>query len=242
MPRRKTQEEAIADFRRVHGNRYGYDDVVYINNRTEVKIICPIHGEFKQRPYDHQAGIGCKSCGGISSGNTRRASLKDVIRNFKEVHGNKYNYDHVIYKNADIKIKIECPLHGIFEQAPAAHARGKGCLQCAKTIRCWTYTNWQSTAETSSHFESYKLYIIKLKKHLYKIGKTFNTLQKRFAHIPYEGIEVIDVIEDENPRYISEKEHELLKLCEDFRIKPEKDFAGMHECFSSIAPIIPLLE
>ena len=34
----------------------------YINNKTKVCIICPIHGEFWQTPYSHINGRGCKLC------------------------------------------------------------------------------------------------------------------------------------------------------------------------------------
>jgi hypothetical protein len=44
--RRKTKEEFIADAKKVHGNKYDYSKVIYINNKVEVCIICPIHGEF----------------------------------------------------------------------------------------------------------------------------------------------------------------------------------------------------
>lgn len=46
------------------------------------------------------------------------------------VHNNKYNYDVVEYKNVRTKIKIICPVHGIFEQLPWVHMKGNGCSNC----------------------------------------------------------------------------------------------------------------
>ena len=46
----------------VHKNRYDYSKVEYINTNTEVTIICPEHGEFKQTPYLHSRGHGCPIC------------------------------------------------------------------------------------------------------------------------------------------------------------------------------------
>ena len=60
--RRKTKEEFIADAIKVHGNKYDYSKVIYINNKVEVCIICPIHGEFWQRPAYHLMGGGCPHC------------------------------------------------------------------------------------------------------------------------------------------------------------------------------------
>ena len=46
-----------------HLNIYDYSVVKYKNNRTHVKIICIIHGVFKQTPDHHMSGIGCPMCG-----------------------------------------------------------------------------------------------------------------------------------------------------------------------------------
>jgi hypothetical protein len=45
-----------------HKNRYGYEQVDYIDGRTKVKIICPIHGTFEQLPNTHAQGHGCLEC------------------------------------------------------------------------------------------------------------------------------------------------------------------------------------
>ena len=36
-----------------HNNKYDYSLSIYINSRTKVKIICPIHGEFEQNINKH---------------------------------------------------------------------------------------------------------------------------------------------------------------------------------------------
>lgn len=47
----------------VHGNKYDYSKVEYANSQTKVKIICPIHGEFWQKPGDHiNRANGCPIC------------------------------------------------------------------------------------------------------------------------------------------------------------------------------------
>ncbi len=48
----------------IHGDYYDYSLVEYVNNSTDVKIICPIHGIFKQNPNGHTSGKkGCQQCG-----------------------------------------------------------------------------------------------------------------------------------------------------------------------------------
>jgi hypothetical protein len=55
----------IARFKEVHGNKYDYSevDLNYKDTRTKVKITCPDHGEFFQRPLNHVRGVRCPECG-----------------------------------------------------------------------------------------------------------------------------------------------------------------------------------
>ena len=59
---------------------------------------------------------------------------KEIIKLSIEIHGNKYNYDLVEdVKNKYEKIKLICPLHGIFEQTFYNHIKLKrGCPECGK--------------------------------------------------------------------------------------------------------------
>ena len=57
-----TTEEFIARAKAVHGDRYDYSKVEYVNNSTNVCIICKKHGEFWQRPSHHIDGSGCPKC------------------------------------------------------------------------------------------------------------------------------------------------------------------------------------
>jgi hypothetical protein len=52
----------IDDANRIHNNKYDYSLVEYINNKTKIKIICPDHGIFFQRPDSHLQGKGCSKC------------------------------------------------------------------------------------------------------------------------------------------------------------------------------------
>lgn len=47
---------------KIHENKYYYHNVVYINNKSKVDIICPTHGSFLQAPGNHLKGMGCPSC------------------------------------------------------------------------------------------------------------------------------------------------------------------------------------
>jgi len=67
-------EEFIEKSKKVHGDKYDYRLVNYINNKTKVIIICQKHGEFKQTPNKHLLKRGCPKC------NESRGEIQ--IRNF----------------------------------------------------------------------------------------------------------------------------------------------------------------
>ena len=58
-----TSEIFIQKAREVHGNKYDYSKVEYKDFYTKVCIICPIHGEFWQKPNIHiRTKICCPKC------------------------------------------------------------------------------------------------------------------------------------------------------------------------------------
>jgi len=120
------KEQIIRIFNDVHNNKYDYSLVEYLNVNTKVKIICPIHGIFEQLPSHHKRGIGCKKCF------DKKVTLSndDFINKSNLIHNNKYDYHLINYINAHTKIKIICPIHGIFEQTPNKHTSGRGCPFC----------------------------------------------------------------------------------------------------------------
>lgn len=54
--KRLTTEQFIEKARKVHGDKYNYSKVEYVNNHTKICVICNIHGEFWQIPYKHLEG------------------------------------------------------------------------------------------------------------------------------------------------------------------------------------------
>lgn len=58
----KNTENFIAKANKIHNNKYDYSLTTYITRRTEVEIICPIHGLFLQTPNTHLQNKGCPSC------------------------------------------------------------------------------------------------------------------------------------------------------------------------------------
>lgn len=74
--------EFIKKAEAVHGQRYDYSKVKYVNRHVKIEIICEEHGSWIQSPNSHLRGSGCKPCGYISNREKQRtpnkgASLRD---------------------------------------------------------------------------------------------------------------------------------------------------------------------
>ena len=128
-----TTESFINEARKVHGNKYDYSKVEYINAHTNVCIVCPEHGEFWQLPTNHLRGKGCPRCKAAKISNTNISSREEFIEKAIKVHGTKYDYSKVNYVNSATKVCIICPEHGEFWQTPNQHLRGNGCKLCRES-------------------------------------------------------------------------------------------------------------
>ena len=143
--KRYTTDEFINKISKLeHTQEYSFENVVYINTKTKIKINCHHqdengveHGIFEISPLHLLHGEGCPKCRYIKSSSGRRRSLDEVIKIANEVHNNKYDYSLITsYKNDRIKYPIICPEHGVFEQAMNNHIKAKqGCPICGR-IKC----------------------------------------------------------------------------------------------------------
>lgn len=108
----------------IHENKYDYSLSVYNGINEKLIIVCREHGEFKQTPHNHLNSNGCPKCCG------KNITTEEFISKIKEIHNDKYDYSLVKYINSQTKVKILCPIHGIFEQKPPIHLMGSGCPVC----------------------------------------------------------------------------------------------------------------
>jgi hypothetical protein len=124
---RLTTEQWIGRARAVHGDRYDYSLVEYVDFKTKVVIICTDHGVFEQAPIRHvSAKQGCRKCVGLAP-----LTTEQWLARARSAHGARFDYEHVRYVNNSTKVTIGCPEHGIFEQTPKNHVTGSGgCPKC----------------------------------------------------------------------------------------------------------------
>ena len=124
-----SKEAFIKKAIKTHGDKYDYSKVNYKNALTKIKIRCIKHNYiFEQTPNKHLIGKGCPKCAG------RNKTNKELIEQFRKIHGDKYDYSKVNYQGAKNNIIIICPYHGNFIITPNAHLNGRGCATCTKVF------------------------------------------------------------------------------------------------------------
>ena len=121
------QEYFIQKASVIHDNKYDYSKVDYKGNNIKVCIICPEHGEFWQTPNGHLLGHGCSKCAGMYM------DTELFKEKASQVHNGKYDYSLVNYQGNREKVKIICPIHGVFEQVAMYHLAGNGCPACSES-------------------------------------------------------------------------------------------------------------
>jgi len=141
MPKKLTKEEFIERAKQIHGDRYDYSKINYVNANTKICIICPEHGEFWQRPHDHLEKHGCRKCGKNNSSIKKTLTREEFIEKAKHIHDNKYDYSKVEYINNSTKVCIICPKHGEFWIKPNDLLNNHNCSKC-KSVYKYTTEEW----------------------------------------------------------------------------------------------------
>ena len=116
-----------------HNSKFGYQKSVYINNNTNICVICPIHGDLLVNPANHMKGHDCFEC---SKNNRPRKSVDEFITFCNSLYNNKYDYSKVTetYSIIRNKVCIICLIHGEVWITADSHKHGHGCIQCSNKL------------------------------------------------------------------------------------------------------------
>jgi len=228
--------------------------VEYKTNNVKVKIICPSHGVFEQRPRTHISGHGCPFC-------AHKLTLID--KDFCDKHRDKIkvcklnknlesfklkaqklpeklviNYD--TYKTLKAKtLEVTCSEHGLFITTPASLLINlNGCPKCTENLTSHSLSSFIQICKRNSR-DTAILYVLRIysdSETFYKIGITSSTINRRYASkskLSAEyNYEIIQEIHD-NPETIWKLEKQLLKIYKDYHYIPQIPFAGsLTECFN----------
>ncbi len=180
MGKKLTLDEFIDKATIKHNNKYDYSNVIYEHSNIKINIICSIHGSFQQKPKKHLFGDGCKKCGTDIIKNKTKLSLDIFIKRSNEIHNNKYDYSNInFYTNAHTKVNINCLIHGIFEQTPANHLKGKNCSKCKNVYKMNTYEFIEKSIQLyGDKFDYSDVKYIKMKSHINIICKEHGKFQQ----------------------------------------------------------------
>ena len=130
---KKDQEEYIKKAKSIHGERYDYSLVNYVNNKTKIKIFCKRCNEW----FEQRADVHLKSCGHkcykkeiLSKEQT--LTTEEFIKKVEEKFPNKFGFDKTNYINTKTKTLFFCKnCKEYFEQKPAKILLGYGCNKCS---------------------------------------------------------------------------------------------------------------
>ena len=144
---RLTNEDIIERAKKVHGEKYDYSKMNYVNKRTKVTIICPEHGEFEINPYNHIVQKqGCPICG-KEKARKREGNFKNARKTKEQfesdllrIFGKEYELVSD-YINNKTKVEIYChhknkdgEEHGLFTAKPDDLIQGHGCKRCVHSL------------------------------------------------------------------------------------------------------------
>ena len=130
-------------------------------------------------------------------------NTEDFVKKAISIHGERYNYSLVDYKNNKTKVKIICSVHGVFEQTPSKHTNcSQGCKFCNKK---YLFVEDVITKIKKYHGEEYdysQVEYINSKSNIKLICKKHGVFYKRFSRLntichdcTYDSYKNIDFIE-----------------------------------------------
>jgi len=227
----KTTEQFIENAKTIHGDKYDYSKVQYVNAKSKVIIVCRNHGEFLQLPSGHLSGNKCKKCS--SANNTKTTST--FIEESNVVHSNMYNYRKTEYVGTHDKLAITCREHGDFNQTANSHLNGNGCPKCIE--RDWNFVRKYTLNEELGNEPGafYKLlFTHKSGFQFIKIGITSRTIHERYYGSGYDdfSFKVLEEIKTTNlesalleRKFMKETELKKFKFPNNIR------FNGASECY-----------
>ena len=205
-----TTEEFIQRGKEHFGDTYDYSKTEYINKRSPVTIICPVHGEFTQRAQEHLKGHGCNKCKFDDKSKNQLLSKEEWLERIKD-------FPLLTFKSLDFDlgyhshVDFVCSLHGEFKSSLGSLQKSKYvCPNCA-------YSAHQIQSIRPEHIgkTAYLYYVYLPQIDMYKLGVTLNKKSR------FKALGEVVVIETKELDYIEacEIEHMLMNKLDKYRYK-----------------------
>lgn len=211
--------------REIHNGKYEYTLAEYKKRHAKVKIQCKVHGIFEQTPNNHLRGHGCPKCKSDKLSQVHASTLSHFIKKAKEIHGDKYNYSKVKYKNRHSKVEICCEIHGYFMQNANDHLNGRGCPECANIARGYVPPD----DSTPAFLYLTEMFNDSTNERFLKIGITTTTPKIRANGISPYNVNILSSWQLPLGQAY-ETEQQLLTEYKSMKYEPIKYFGGHTEC------------
>lgn len=152
-----TAERFLSEAQKVHGEKFVYDMTDFVDSTSKITAICTEHRvTFRLGVSDHiSKKTQCPKCKSESirealSAKGICASMDVFLSRAKEVHGDKYDYSHVMLGLVSDPIEVRCnikPWHPPFFPVPSNHIHNEtGCPACARE------TNGENKRQTTEEY------------------------------------------------------------------------------------------
>ena len=131
---KKTTEEFINQAKAVHGDKYSYEKVVYINNGVKVEIYCNTCKKyFLVRPTSHLRGNNCITCSFNSTAIKNRLSIEEIKEKVNKIGNNEFEVNTNNYENQYSELEFKHSVCGhTFKRKLINFLVGGNCPFCFK--------------------------------------------------------------------------------------------------------------
>jgi hypothetical protein len=232
VPKQILTEDFINKAKLKFGETLIFDKTIYDKSGKDIIVTCPVHGDFTTTPTKlMNTKNGCNQCAIEIVAKTHRYTQEEYFNIIFDVHGDYYDYSLSNYTTSSNKIKIICPIHGVFEQKARQHLTGSGCQVCGKEQLMGFKRSKFIEKYTNKPCIFYTLKLFNEDEEFIKVGITGRSIKERFSDgLPYK-YEILSMVED-SPDIIWDLELSTKRQLTEYNYVPKIQFFGYTECFT----------
>jgi hypothetical protein len=126
----RKHSEVLQAMEVLYKDKYDFSNTVYSGSKKPLFFVCAIHGPVSRKAELMLQGRGCPECGKQQASQSRRLGRDRIIERFREVHGDRYNYEDINPSVQGDVVTLRCSVHGDFTISVVQHFAGAGCQKC----------------------------------------------------------------------------------------------------------------
>jgi hypothetical protein len=117
---------------KIFGDKFNFDKVLSFKNYNDIiTITCNIHGDFDNKISNFiYSKHGCSLCAKEYNSQQRSFTNEEFINKIKNIYGDNFLYDKVIYNNINKDVIIGCKKHGYYNIKASQLLDKTSCKDC----------------------------------------------------------------------------------------------------------------